>query len=67
MNINQLSVVAQETLEKVISGELSHSNTTDRVKAMGKVLATELAKIKYQQHRGTSEEIPFFEKGTEEK
>ena len=67
MNINQLSIIAQETLEKVMKGDLSHSDSTIKVRTMGRVLSIELAKIKYQQHVGTSEKIPFFEKGTEEK
>ncbi len=67
MNIEQLSVIAQETLEKVMNGELSHSNATVKVRAMGRVLSIELAKIKYQKHRCTSEEIPFFEGNSEEK
>ncbi len=67
MNIEQLSTIAQETLEKVMRGELSHSDSTVKVRAMGRVLSIELAKIKYQQHRGTSEEIPFFEGKSEEK
>jgi hypothetical protein len=61
MDINLVSAIAQDTLTKVVNGELSHSKTTDTVKALGKVMQVELAKIKYQQHIGTVEKIPFFE------
>ena len=67
MNIEQLSKLAQENLEQTISGEVSGTKGRSTTYSISKILAIELAKIKYQQHIGTVEKIPFFEGNSEEK
>lgn len=67
MNINQLSKLAEENLMKIINNELSNSRAKNTTNALAKKLAVEMSKIKYQQHIGTSEKIPFFEGKSEEK
>lgn len=66
MDIKDLSKLAQENLEQIVNNELSNSKAKNTTHALGRVLAVELAKIKYQQHMGIRKEIPFFEEGATE-
>ena len=61
MTIKDLRKLAEEHLEKVVNNELSNSRAKNTTHALGRLLAIELAEIKYQQHIGKKKEIPFFE------